>query len=337
VSLLVLMGGIGLEGVAGLAGPRKSAVISTATAAIFLACILPGFWRANNRSSDYYTWDLAENLAGHGEGPALLFGSSDAVIFGNWHMMFVEGRTLVAAVPVPLLPMPWVATGFANYFPGLRTPYPGPKVGAESVPALLRAWGDANTVYPQWSFLTEPARAAFPGGRMVPDGWMYRILPPKAGFAPVPVNRLRHLRLRGIFTGRLSADARQDNSIRPIVFSGLLTWGRGVMERDSRLARRAYHWAGLVAVSDSDKALCALELGNHAAFNKMFKEAEGFYRQAASQDPQLTVATRNLAMLLLSRQKTAEALEIMRKITKEAPESEESRELLPLLRQLEKN
>ena len=338
VSLLVIIAGLGLEEVASLAGPRKSLFAAPAVMLAFLAWTLPGNWKANNRSRDYFTWDLAENLSGHGGAPALLFGSSDAVIFGNWYAWQVEERTQMVAVPVPLLPMPWVANGFANAVSGLRAPVPGPRVGAESVPALLRAWADANQIFTQWSFLTEPARAAFGRGRMAADGWMYRIGPagkntPAAG----PVNRLRHLRLRGVFTPRLSADPRQDASIRPLVFSGLLTWGRGAMERDSRLARRAFRLAGMLGEGTPDQALCSLEMGNLEAFNQRFKEAEGFYRLALQQDPVLTVASRNLAMLMLSRQKVREAVELMKKIIKEAPESEESRELAPILRQLEKN
>ena len=338
IALLVIIAGIGLEQVASLIGPRKASASALVLIFCFCAWNLPGRWRANDRARDFYTWDLAENLAGHSAERGLIFGSSDAVIFGNWYAWLVEERLKCPAVPVPLLPMPWVATGFAGVVPGLRTPYPGPRVGAESIPALLRAWSDANPVFFQWSFLTEPARAAFERKRMVADGWMYRIRMPGENYSrEKPVNRLRHLRLRGLFSRRLSADARQNASIRPLTFSGLLTWGRGVMDRDPVLARRAFRLAGMLAEGTVDQGLCSLEMGNLEASKQQYKNAERCYLLAIAQDPLLTVASRNLAMLLLSQQRVRESMAIMEKIIKEAPESEESRELLPIYRQLEKN
>lgn len=346
VSLLVVIAGIGLEQVALLAGSRKAPAVSFVAAAGFSAWTMPGLWRTHDRSWDYFTWDLAENLygaaeapggSGHGRVNSLLFGSSDAVIFGNWHAWLVEKRTLMAAVPVPLLPMPWVATGFANAVPGLRTPYPGPRVGAESVPALLRAWGDANPGFTQWSFLTGPVRAAFGRERLDEDGWMFRINPSAGKNTTARANMMRHLRLRGLFTSRLSADIRQDASIRPLAFSGLLTWGRGMMRRDSGVARKAFRLAGMLGQGTADEALSTLEMGNLEASQQRYREAEEYYRLAIAQDPSLTVAFRNLAMLLLARNRGVEAVELMRKIIKEAPESDESRELAPILMQLEKN
>ena len=338
VSLLVILACIGVEQVAMMAGPRRAYGAALLVSALFCAWTVPARSRMNDRARDYFTWDLAQNISGSCSEAGLMFGSSDAVIFGNWYSWLVEDKPHLIAVPVPLLPMAWVANGFANAVAGLRAPYPEPRVGAEAVPALLRAWGEANPGFPQWCFLTEPARAAFGRDRLLADGLMYRVVPHGIkGRAGLPINRLKHLRLRGIFTGRLAIDARQDASIRPLIFSGLLTWGRGVMERDYPLAQRAFHLAGMLGEGTPDAALCTLELGNLEAAFSRFGKAEEFYRTAINQDPRLTVAVRNLAMLLLAEKKGAEALELMRKIIKEAPESDESRELLPVIRQLEKN
>jgi len=336
VAVLILLACGGLEALAVLLSPRRGVAMASAALALVIMAVIPGRWRENDRSADYFTWDQALNLAGTSlDGRGLVYGASDSVVFGNWYLWLVEERTGVAVVPVPLMPMPWVARGFPPLLPELRAPFPAPHIGAESVPALLRAWGTANaSSFPEWIFLTDQAQAAFGRQKLVPEGWMYRI----AGSGPGSgMNlRMRHLRFRGLFGPNLSRDARQDASIRPIAFSGLLTYGRGLSKTDPRAALHAFRQAEMLAWSEADAAECILEAGNLDAQHGRSAEAEALYRKAMKMDPSLTVAARNLAMLLLSVRRPREALELMKKIGIEAPRSEEAAELAPIMRRLEK-
>jgi len=109
------------------------------------------------------------------------------------------------------------------------------------------------------------------------------------------------------------------------------------MTRTPAMARRLFRLAEMLGEGTIDQALCLLETGNLEASLGRSAKAEECYRRALAQDPALTVAARNLAMLFLSMRREKESLELMKKISIEAPESEEARELSPLIRQLEKN
>ena len=110
------------------------------------ALAIPDRWKRCNRSRDYLSCDLALNLGAHTPGRNLLFAQSDAVVFAGWYTWLTGMRPAGAVVvPSPLLAMSWVGEGFVRQVPGLRAPYLARGMGAESVPAQMRAWAEANT------------------------------------------------------------------------------------------------------------------------------------------------------------------------------------------------
>lgn len=339
-TLLIL--GFAARGAGALLGrlPVRSAAVTGLLVLTGLsAAVLPGRRAVWDRSREYSTWDMALTLDRMAERPGLLLASSDAVIFGNWHLRLVEQRPGgLFAVPAPLLPMPWVAESFSRTIPYVRAPYPSPRIGAEAVPALMRAWADGNEGrFDIYTFETDASRAAFSASRLEVRGWLHRVrsvAAPQARTRSMPSFRWRAVRTRGWRDGELDREPRLKASIQPIAFSGLLTAiAAGGPPEDIPPALLA---AKALALGRGDRSAVRLVEGNLAASRRAFGEAIRAFSEAAALDPPQPVALRNLAMVLLSAHRRAEALAVVRQLLREAPQSEEAREMRPLIGALER-
>jgi len=279
---------------------------------------------------------MALNLDAMAGRTGLLLASSDAVIFGNWHLRLVEERAGgLFAVPAPLLPMPWVASSLARTIPRARAPYPSPRVGAEAVPALMKAWAGGNEArFPLYTFQTDASRAAFPGA-LEPHGWLFHVKAASPTAPPAgPLPGWRGLRTRGWLDGEIDREPRLHASIQPIAFSGALAFAAGGgRAADAGTALAA---ARVLARGPGDRADVRLVEGNRAAAARKLGEAARAFAEAADLDPPQPVALRNLAMVQLSLGRRVEALATVKRLLREAPQSEEARELRPMTGALER-
>ncbi len=325
-----------------LAGSRprlRTAILAAVLAAS--AAALPARWTRCDRSRELLTDDAARNLAATARRPGLLFAASDAVVFGSWNAWQSGGRIRgLAVVPVPLLPMPWIAESLAQVVPELRAPYPAPWAGAEAVPALLRAWCEANAGRLGLQALRSPTIArAFPARAVGRAGWF--VLPPGRAsahsFRVPPPERLRE---RGLFGLELRREPRKTASIQPLYFAGWLAWsnaltGPGRGAADARAADRLLERAGRLAEGAADAAAVELGRGNVAVQLNRPVEAERRFRAAAALAPDLAAARRTLARLLIRVRRDEAAAGVIRELMRIAPGSEEAQEVAPLLRGLE--
>ncbi len=291
-------------------------------------------WEECDRSREYLTHDLAVNLADSGRGKRLLLASSDVLVFGNWDLWHIQGRNRqLYAVPAPLLPQQWVAVSFSKAVPGLRAPYPAARTGAEAVPALMRAWYEANAGnFEVRTFKTDASKAAFLPEYMHPYGLTVGIGKRREG-AEAPPNRLR---LRGLYGPELKREPRIESTFQPIYFSGFISWANARMDDDPGAALALTVLAGPLAAGPQDQALVSLARGNIAVRTGRVGQAVDFYREACRLDPLLGAGWRNLAVAQLSLGRTQEAKDTYRKLKLAAPESEEIVELDEILSQLER-
>ena len=308
-------------------------------------------WRACDRSHEYLTWDLAVNLDAQTAGRGMLFANSDVVVFGNWHHWLVEGRRRGAVVvPAPLLPMQWVARGFAGVVPGLRAPLPLPTAGAESIPALMRAWEEGNRArFTSYTFISDTARAAWPEGpprpgaavvRLVEHGWVYRVAKGPAARSSRPeVSAGRALRLRGLLSGEIDREPRKYATFQPIGFSGLLAMGDAAVELAGPRgaggrARRFLSRCMALARSDGDRARVESALGALAAREGRWSDAAVRFERSAdlSHSPS---ALMNLVMLRLRLGQDRETVAAVKRLMREAPNSDEAKSAADLLKRLE--
>ncbi len=252
-------------------------------------------------------------------------------------------------IPAPLLPMPWVAEGFAAKLQGLRAPYPSGHTGAEAVPALMRAWQEGNADrLPAFTFLSEPARRAWPAkpargaaraGRRVPHGWYERIEPrpaPSAARAARPP-LVRGFRWRGILGAGLDLEPRRRGTLQPLWFSGALSLASwlGVEPGRGREAAAVLRLADGLARSPADRAAVCEERGGVAARDRRFAVAARWFAQAARLAPPRPGALRNLALVLLGSGRKAEAARALKTLMEQAPDSPEAREMRPMMASLE--
>lgn len=291
-------------------------------------------WHECDRSTEYLTHDLAVNLADSDRGKRLLLANSDVVVFGNWELWRILGRNRgLYAVPAPLLPQPWIAISFSSAVPGLRAPYPGPRTGAESVPALMKAWSLANERdFGILTFKTDASRAAFAGAGTRVNGLTVKVGGEAASGACPP----ERLRFRGLFGRELGREPRLQATFQPIYFSGFLSWANELSDADPGSASFLAGLSRPLAASSRDKALVNLASGNIKIRTGLVEEALVFYREACAQDPVLGAAWRNLAVAQLSLGRMREAEDTYRKFKLAAPESEELAELGGILSELER-
>lgn len=102
-------------------------------------------WPQQDLSDYYFAVDSARGLLLGLPRDALLLCQGDAVIFPLWYLQRVLGeRRDVATVGLAVLPMDWVRLDLARHWPDLHHPVVQGPIGAESVPALTRAYLDLN-------------------------------------------------------------------------------------------------------------------------------------------------------------------------------------------------
>ncbi|MEK7765547.1 MAG: hypothetical protein AAB368_04855, partial [bacterium] len=167
---------------------------------------------------------------------------------------------------------------------------PAPWAGAEAVPALLRAWCEANAGRLGLQALRSPTIArAFPARAVGRAGWF--VLPPGRAsahsFRVPPPERLRE---RGLFGLELRREPRKTASIQPLYFAGWLAWsnaltGPGRGAADARAADRLLERAGRLAEGAAHPAAVELGRGNVAVQLNRPVEAERRFRAAAALDP----------------------------------------------------
>ncbi len=322
-------------------GSRRRAGVAGAIALMGWS-VAPAAQRAASadRSREFFTWDIADLLdrATAGARPALLFGGSDPVVFGNWHRWRVEERRAGAVVvPVPLLPMPWLAASLSAAVPGLRAPVPPPRTGAEAVPALLRAWGDAAALrFERYAFMTDSVRAAWPApGSFAEHGPVFRVT---TGRRAGEGRAARAVRARGLLDGALDRDPRRAAAIRPLLFSMLHTTAAGTIAAGRRPvgATALLRLAAGAARSDADRAAVEMARGNLASRDRRLDAAAAAYEAAERLAPGHPGALRNLAMVELGRGRKGPALAAVRRLREAAPDSPEAAELAPLMATLER-
>jgi tetratricopeptide (TPR) repeat protein len=237
---------------------------------------------------------------------ALLLCQGDAVVFPIWYLQRVLGvRRDVATVGLPVLPMDWVRDDLAREWPDLRQPKVRGPIGAESVPALTRAYLELNPQRPAYASFNEWP-SPIPGWSLVSEGPDFRCVPSPS--APPPdegaaAARLESVALRGFERRPIDAPTRTfivgDMGVRYNVL-GLAA------ENANRLpeAYAFYRQAALIAPQDPD---FAFNTGNALYELGRIEDAAAAYAKAVAIDPNYVNAWYNGGVTLVKLGRIPEA------------------------------
>ncbi len=154
---------------------------------IFILAGLGGWRFSQDRQTHYtYAYDYTLNTFAQLPRNTLFYARGDSLIFPAWYFQWVEKRRPdLALVGVDGLPMDWIRTTLAHTHPDLHVPQTDQKMGAESVPTLMKWMAQKNADRPFFISFDKIDPQIIPGDSLRIEGLVQRVSP-DAQKHPVP-------------------------------------------------------------------------------------------------------------------------------------------------------
>jgi len=318
---------------------------------IWLACLLPrlwrglllglalalslalgiGFWPEADLSHWNYALDAARNLMLGAPRGSVVYLSGDSMIFPLWYLQRYERRrTDLCLVGIPVLPMRWVREDLARWHPEVRQPQAQEPMGVESVAPLVRGmvqlnWGER----PQFAGYNKKG-PELEGYDLLPCAALFQVCAPamatdaRQRSTASPEALFAAYNSRGLDEGSRDPDTRKlFIGDAAIIHNSYGTWledagAYGPAGQQYQAASRICPW----------DAQFPYNAGNACYRQKLYADAESWYRKSLALDPGYADAHFNLAVALQALGRSAESRHELEEVLRIDPSRSEVRSFL---------